>query len=312
MRERALGRQGLVVSAIGYGAMEIAGGYGPADETESTAAIRTAYETGITHFDTAEMYGWGASERLLGAAVAPFRDDVTIATKFGYLPGYGRDSRPDHIRQVVDRSLLNLGVDRIDLLYQHVPDPDVPVEEVVGVMAEFVQAGKVVYLGLSNADADALRRADAFHPISALQFEYSIFALDVEPLLPVLEELGIGLVAYSPLARGFLSGSVVARDRLGADDYRRRIPWWMPENVAANVEIVARLTELATAKGITLAQLALAWLLSRRDFIVPIPGSRSPHRVALNAAAEQLTLTEDDLRAIRSIAPLGGVGGRLS
>ncbi len=205
MESRKLGRQGLEVSAIGYGAMGTAAGYGPSDDTESIAAIRTAHELGVTLFDTAEMYGWGTGEQLLGTALAPIRDDVVIATKFGLTPEGGMNSRPDHIREVVENSLRNLNVDTIDVLYQHRSDPDVPIEDVVGVMQGFVQAGKVKYLGLSEADGETIRRAHAVHPISVLQSEYSIFAHDVEPVLPVIEELGIGLVAYSPLARGFLA-----------------------------------------------------------------------------------------------------------
>ena len=208
MEQRTLGRQGLVVSAIGYGAMGTATGYGPADDTESLAAIRRAHESGVTMFDTAEMYGWGSGEELLGRALAPIRDEVVIATKFGLTPTWGCDSRPDHIRDVVDSSLRRLGVEVIDVLYQHRPDPNVPIEDVVGTMKDFVDAGKVRFLGLSEADGATIRRAHAVHPISVLQSEYSIFARDAEPILPVLDELGIGFVAYSPLARGFLSGAV--------------------------------------------------------------------------------------------------------
>ncbi|MEV6966027.1 aldo/keto reductase [Hamadaea sp. NPDC051192] len=307
MKNRTLGREGLIVSEIGYGAMGTAIGYGPSDDTESIAAIRQAHDLGVTHFDTAELYGWGVGERLLGNALAPIRDQVTIATKFGFTPTLGRDSRPEHIREVVDNSLRNLGVGTIDLLYQHIPDPNVPIEDVVGVMREYVQAGKVKYLGLSNADADTIRRAHAVHPISALQNEYSIFARGVEPLLPVLDELGIGLVAYSPIARGFLSGAVQHRDSLAADDWRQRVAWWNPENFDANVAIVGELTKLAESKGATVAQLALAWVLAQRTDIVPIPGSRSSARVAENIAAADLVLTAEDLARIAEIAPDGGI-----
>ncbi|MGW0436803.1 aldo/keto reductase [Micromonospora sp. NPDC003197] len=310
MRQRTLGRQGLTVSAIGYGAMGTATGYGPSDDTESIAAIRRAHELGVTHFDTAEMYGWGEGEKLLGHALAPIRHEVTIATKFGLTKTFGSDSRPEHIRDVVDNSLRRLDIDTIDLLYQHRADPNVPIEDVVGVMKEFVDAGKVKYLGLSNTNADAIRRAHAVHPISALQHEYSIFAHDSEPLFPVLEELGIGFVAYSPLARGFLSGAVTSRDHNDANDFRRRIGWWKPENFAANVAIAGELAKLAESKGATLSQLALAWLLAKRDDIVPIPGSRNPGRVAQNIAAADVTLTAEDLARIDEIAPEGGLGGR--
>jgi aryl-alcohol dehydrogenase-like predicted oxidoreductase len=310
MQQRTLGRHGLTVSEIGYGAMGTVVGYGPSDDTASIAAIRRAHELGVTHFDTAEMYGWGEGEKLLGRALAPIRDEVTIATKFGLTKTFGRDSRPEHIREVVDNSLRNLGVDTIDLLYQHGPDPNVPIEDVVGVMKEFVDAGKVTYLGLSNTDADSIRRAHAVHPISVLQDEYSIFARISEPLFPVLEELGIGFVAYSPLARGFLSGAVTSREHYDASDFRQRIPWWNPENFDQNRSIVSELTKLADSKGVTLSQLALAWLLAKKDDIVPIPGSRNPERVAQNIAAADLTLTADDLARIDEIAPEGGIGGR--
>ncbi|WP_434759655.1 aldo/keto reductase [Enemella sp. A6] len=309
MEQRTLG-QGLVVSAIGYGSMGTAVGYGPADDSESIAAIRKAHELGVTHFDTAEMYGWGTGEKLLGTALAPIRDEVTIATKFGFTPSFAPDSRPEHIREVVEASLRNLGTDHIDLLYQHVHDPQVPVEEVVGVMAEFVTAGKVRHLGLSNTGPEQIRKAHAVHPISVLQAEYSIFARETESFWRVLDELDIGLVAYSPLARGFLSGAVRPRSEYGADDFRQHIGWWAPENFDANLEIVAGLTGLAAEKGASLAQVALAWLLAQRPDIVPIPGSRNPDRVAQNVAAAAVQLTAEDLQRIAEIAPDGGVGSR--
>ncbi|GAB2629844.1 aldo/keto reductase [Prescottella soli] len=311
MDKRTLGKQGLTVSALGYGAMGTAMGYGPADETESIAAIGKAHDLGVTMFDTAEMYGWGEGEKLLGRALAPVRDDVVIATKFGFTRSFGFDSRPEHIREVVDTSLRNLGVDTIDVLYQHRPDPAVPIEDVIGTMKEFVDAGKVKYLGLSEADEATIRAAHAVHPISVLQTEYSIFAREVESLFPVLEELGIGFVAYSPLARGFLSGAVAFREYYDANDFRQHIPWWAPENFGANVAIVDELTKLARGKGATLAQLSLAWLLARQDYIVPIPGSRNPSRVEQNIAAADLVLTDEDLAAIDRIAPNGGIGGRM-
>ncbi|MCA1007477.1 aldo/keto reductase [Rhodococcus hoagii] len=311
MEERTLGKQGLAVSALGYGAMGTAIGYGPTDDTESIAAIRKAHELGVTMFDTAEMYGWGEGEKLLGRALAPVRDDVVIATKFGFTRSFGFDSRPEHIRKVVDASLRNLGVDTIDVLYQHRPDPNVPIEDVVGTMTEFVAAGKVKYLGLSEADETTIRAAHAVHPISVLQTEYSIFAREVEALFPVLEELGIGFVAYSPLARGFLSGAVASRENYDANDFRQRLPWWAPENFAANLTIVDELTEIAHHKDVTVAQLSLAWLLARRDDIVPIPGSRNPSRVEQNIAAAELMLDDDDLSAIDRVAGAGGIGNRI-
>ncbi|MBT1670351.1 aldo/keto reductase [Curtobacterium flaccumfaciens pv. flaccumfaciens] len=303
MQQRILGRQGLTVSAIGYGAMGTTFAYGPGDDTESIAAIRTAHDLGVTHFDTAELYGWGTGERLLGTALAPIRDQVTIATKFGFTPeAYAPNSRPDHIRQVVDASLLNLGTDSIDLLYQHVHDPAVPIEDVVGTMQEFVQAGKVRYLGLSNTDAEQIRRAHAVHPISVLQTEYSVFSRESEELFPVVDELGIGLVAYSPLARGFLSGAVQPRSAYAPDDIRHQLEWWAPEHFDANVGVTAALTEIADAKGVQLSQLALAWILAMRDDLVPIPGSRSRVRVAENVAAADIVLADDEVARIDALS----------
>lgn len=310
MQQRTLGTQGLTVSEIGYGSMGTAVGYGATDDAQSVVAIRRAHDLGVTFFDTAEMYGWGEGEKLLGRAVAPFRDEVVIATKFGFTPSFGTDSRPEHIRDVVEASLRYLGVDSIDLLYQHRVDPDVPIEDVVGTMAEFVEAGKVRHLGLSEATPDVIRKAHAVHPISALQTEYSIFAPDVEPLFGLLEELGIGFVAYSPLARGFLTGTAKPARDYDPTDFRTFMPWWNADNYDANVDIVDRLAEFAAAKNVTVAQLALAWTLAQRDYIVPIPGSRNPDRVAQNIAATDLALTADDVAAIAAIAPAGGHGGR--
>jgi aryl-alcohol dehydrogenase-like predicted oxidoreductase len=303
MQQRTLGQQGLTVSAIGYGAMGTTFAYGPGDDTESIAAIRAAHDLGVTHFDTAELYGWGTGERLLGAALAPFRDEVTIATKFGFTPEtYAPNSRPEHIRQVVDTSLRNLGTDSIDLLYQHVHDPAVPIEDVVGTMQEFVQAGKVRYLGLSNTDVEQIRRAHAVHPISVLQAEYSVFSRESEAFFPTVDELGIGVVAYSPLARGFLSGAVRPRSAYAADDIRHQLEWWAPEHFDANVGVTTGLTEIAEAKGLRLSQLALAWILAKRDDVVPIPGSRNPSRVAENVAAGDVVLTEDEVARIDALS----------
>ena len=312
MDTRTLGTQGLVVSAIGYGSMGTAFAYGPSDDTKSIAAIHRAFELGVTHFDTAELYGWGTGERLLGRALAPMREQVTIATKFGFLDspdGMAMDSRPEHIRSVVDNSLKNLNIETIDLLYQHMPDPNVPIEDVVGTMRELVDAGKVKYLGLSNADEDTIRRGNAVYPISAVQGQYSIFAPQSESLFPTLEELGIGFVAYSPLARGFLSGTVPTLDQLDETDFRRQLTWWRPENFAGNVAIVEKLSQIAEGKGISLSQLALAWILAKKQYIVPIPGSRNPVRVAENIAAADVSLTDDELAHIAEIAPEGALGG---
>lgn len=303
MQQRTLGRQGLTVSAVGYGAMGTTFAYGPGDDTESVAAIRHAHDLGVTHFDTAELYGWGTGERLLGAALAPIRDEVTIATKFGFTPEtFAPDSRPDHIRQVVEASLRNLGTDSIDVLYQHIHDPAVPIEDVVGVMQEFVQAGKVRYLGLSNTDAEQIRRAHAVHPISVFQTEYSVFSRESEALFPVIEELGIGVVAYSPLARGFLSGAVQPASAYAADDIRAQLEWWAPGNFEANTAVVSALTEIADAKNVSLSQLSLAWILAKRADLVPIPGSRNTGRVAENVAAADVSLSDDDVARIDALS----------
>lgn len=305
---RTLGQQGLTSSALGYGAMGTVIAYGPTDDTESIAAIRRARELGTTHFDTAEMYGWGDGEKLLGKAVAPFRDEITIATKFGLTRSFGQNSQPDHIREVVDNSLRNLNVEVIDLLYQHAPDPEVPVEDVVGVMKELVEAGKVKYVGLSNAGEDDIRRGHAVHPISVLQAQYSIFDRKVEALFPVLDELGIGLVAYSPLARGFLTGTAKPREQLTADDRRHQIPMWAPENFEANRAMADRLANLADRLDVTLSQLALAWVLAQKDNVVPIPGSRNPQRVEQNIAATDITLSDEVMAEIAEIVPNGAHG----
>lgn len=312
MDTRKLGDHGLEVSELGYGSMGISMAYGPADEQGGTEAVQRAYDLGVTLFDTAELYGWGANEKVIGRAVKPFRDNIAIATKFGFTHDYGFDSRPDHIREVVEASLRNLDTDRIELLYQHRPDPNVPIEDVVGTMKEFVDAGKVRYLGLSEAGSETLRRANAVHPISVLQTEYSLFAREVEVLFPVLAELGIGFVPYSPLARGFLTGQAKPADQYDESDSRRQgaFPWWYEENYAKNVELVNALTSVAGSKGVTLSQLSLAWLLARGEHIVPIPGSTNPERVAQNLAAADIELTADDLARIDQIVPNGGFGDR--
>jgi aryl-alcohol dehydrogenase-like predicted oxidoreductase len=305
MKERTLGQQGLTTSAIGYGAMDTAFGDGTDYDAVSIAAIRRAYEDGVTYFDTAELYGWGKGERLLGAALAPIREKVTIATKFGFTPAFAPNSQLAHVRDVVDGSLRSLGVDSIDVLYQHIHDPAVPIEDVVGVMKEFVDAGKVKYLGLSNTSPENVRRAHAVYPISVVQASYSIFDRKSEAFFPVLEDLGIGLIAYRPLARGFLTGAVKPLDGYPADDFRRHNPWWAPGNFEANLAIAEELRSFAASKGATLSQLSLAWLLARKPYIVPIPGSRSVERVAENMAAAELSLSADDLDLIEQIVPDG-------
>ncbi|PKK13238.1 aldo/keto reductase [Thermomonospora sp. CIF 1] len=314
MRQRALGRQGLVVSELGYGAMGISIAYGPSDEKEGEATIRRAHELGVTFFDTAELYGQGANERIVGAALAPVRDEVVIATKFGFdftgTRPSGLDSRPERIRQVVDNSLRHLGTDVIDLLYQHRVDPDVPIEEVAGTVGELIEAGKVRYFGLSEAGENTIRRAHAVCPVSALQTEYSLFERDVEALFPVLRELGIGFVAYSPLGRGFLTGSAKPGPEYDPSDFRHWDPRFQPGNYEKNLEATRALAELAAAKGATVAQLALAWLLTRGEDVVPIPGTRSPKRLEENVAAADLVLSRADLERIAEILPDGGFGAR--
>ena len=310
MQTRTLGRQGLTVSALGYGSMGISMAYGPGDEREGVAAIRRAHELGTTFFDTAELYGWGENEKILGRTVAGFRDEIVIATKFGFTRDYGTDSRPEHIREVAENSLRNLGVETIDVLYQHRVDPNVPIEEVAGAVRELIEAGKVRYFGLSEAGAETIARAHAVQPVSVLQTEYSLFERDVEQLFPTLDELGIGFVAYSPLGRGFITGTAKPAAEYDQSDMRTFDPRWQPGNFEKNVEAVTRLADLAAAKHATVAQLALAWLLDRGEHIVPIPGTRSAQRVAENTAAADLVLTESDRAAIAEILPTGGFGAR--
>jgi aryl-alcohol dehydrogenase-like predicted oxidoreductase len=310
MQQRTLGRHGLTVSALGYGAMGLHLAYGPGDEQEGIATIRRAYELGVTFFDTAELYGWGENEKAVGRAVKDFRDDVVIATKFGFTHSYGFDSRPEHIREVVENSLRYLGVDTIDVLYQHRVDPTVPIEDVAGTVKEFIDAGKVKYFGLSEAGPETIRRAHAVQPVSVLQTEYSLFERDVESLFPTLTELGIGFVAYSPLGRGFITGAAKPAGEYDETDMRRTDPRWQPGNYEKNLDAVRRLGDLAATKGATVAQLALAWLLAQGEHIVPIPGTRSLRRVEENIAAADLKLTDADLAAVQEILPTGGFGAR--
>jgi len=315
MQQRTLGTQGLTVSALGYGAMGLTMAYGPGDEEAGVAAVRRAHELGVTFFDTAELYGWGtgSNETLVGKAVKDFRDEVVLATKFGFTfeeRGFGLDSRPENIRKVTDNSLRYLGVDRIDVLYQHRVDPAVPIEDVAGTVKELIDAGKVAYFGLSEAGPQTIRRAHAVQPVSVLQTEYSLFERDVEQLFPTLQELGIGLVAYSPLGRGFITGTAKPAGRYDATDMRNTDPRWQPGNFEKNVEAVERLGRLAAGKGITVAQLALAWLLAQGEHVVPIPGTCSAARMQENALAAGVALTPADLAAIREILPAGGFGAR--
>ena len=310
MQTRTLGRQGLTTSAIGYGSMGISLAYGPGDEKEGIAAIQKAHDLGVTFFDTAELYGWGENEEIVGRAVKSFRDEAVIATKFGFTRDGGFDSRPEHIREVLDNSLRYLGMDHVDVLYQHRVDPDVPIEDVAGTVKELIDAGKVKYFGLSEAGPETLRRAHAVQPVSVLQTEYSLFEREVEVLFPVLDELGIGFVPYSPLGRGFLTGTAKPADQYDETDMRSWDARWQPGNFEKNVAATQQLTELAASKDATVAQLALAWLLAQGEHIVPIPGTRSARRVEENTRAADISITEADLGRISEILPEGGFGSR--
>jgi aryl-alcohol dehydrogenase-like predicted oxidoreductase len=269
-----------------------------------------AVSSSAAQVDTAELYGWGENEKIVGRAVQGFRDNIVIATKFGFTRDFGVDSRPEHIREVAENSLRYLGVDVIDVLYQHRVDPNVPIEDVAGTVKELIDAGKVRYFGLSEAGSNTIRRAHAVQPVSALQTEYSLFERDAEQLFPTLEELGIGFVAYSPLGRGFLTGTAQPAGQYHASDMRNTDPRWQPGNFEQNLAAVEQLRTLAAAKGATVSQLALAWLLAQRDYIVPIPGTRSAKRVEENVAAADLQLTDADLERISEILPTGGFGAR--
>jgi aryl-alcohol dehydrogenase-like predicted oxidoreductase len=316
VKERRLGTQGLVVSEQGLGCMGMSEFYGPSDEGEAIRTIHRALELGVTLLDTADMYGPFTNERLVGRAVAGRRDEVVIATKFGNVRNeagefLGVRGDGDYVRSSCDASLERLGVDVVDLYYQHRVDPDVPIEETVGAMAELVEAGKVRYLGLSEAGPETIRRAHAVHPISALQTEYSLWSRDVEAsVLPTVRELGIGFVAYSPLGRGFLTGAVRSPGTLAEDDIRRvRMPRFQGENLERNVELVERVEEIARAKGATPAQVALAWVLSRGDDVVPIPGTKRIAYLEQNVAAAEVELSGDELSALEEAFPPGAASG---
>jgi aryl-alcohol dehydrogenase-like predicted oxidoreductase len=315
MPTRKLGRRGLEVSAVGLGCMGMSQSYGPADEVESIATIQRAIELGVTFLDTAEAYGPFHNEELLGRALQGRRDQVVIATKFGFrLEGgkiVGLDSRPEHVREVVDASLRRLRTDRIDLLYQHRVDRQVPIEDVVGAMGELVGAGKVRYLGLSEAGEQTIRRAHAVHPISALQSEYSLWERNLEAaILPLLRELGIGLVPFSPLGRGFLTGTVVRAEEQPQGDFRRTSdPRLRGANYDANTRIVTAVQDLARRKGATPAQVALAWVLGRGDDVVPIPGTKRRRYLEENVRAAELALTPADRAELDAAAPPGSTAG---
>jgi aryl-alcohol dehydrogenase-like predicted oxidoreductase len=319
MHDRKLGTQGLATSALGLGTMGMTMAYGTLqnDDNQSIATIRCAFDLGVTLFDTAELYGGGtgANEKLVGDAVKDFRSEVSIATKFGFDmsdPTFaGRDSRPEHIREVAENSLRYLQTDYIDIFYQHRTDPRVPIEDVAGAVKELIDVGKVRYFGLSEAAPDTIRRAHAVQPVSVLQTEYSIFERDVETdILPLLRHLGIGFVPYSPLGRGFLTGEIKPASEYPADDMRSWDERWQGENFTRNKAAVDELKRLGSSKGISVTQLALAWLLAQGNDIVPIPGTRSQTRLAENVAAVDIELTDDDLARVNEILPKGSYGNR--
>ena len=316
MEQRQLGGQGLRTSALGLGCMGMSEFYGKGDDTESVATIQRALDLGITFLDTSDMYGPFRNEELVGRAIRGRREIVVLATKFGIVrsatdPTLRRiDGSPAYVKQACDASLGRLGVQHIDLYYQHRVDPTVPIEDTVGAMKELVQAGKVRYLGLSEAKPETIRRAHAVHPIAALQTEYSLWSRDVEDeILPTLRTLGIGLVPYSPLGRGFLTGQIKRYEDLDPGDFRRNSPRFQGDNFQKNLALVERVTAMARDKVCTPAQLALAWLLAQRNDIVPIPGTKTRQRLEENAGAVRVRLSADDLKAIDRITPRGAAAG---
>ncbi len=315
MEKRKLGTSGPEVSAQGLGCMGMSEFYGTADEAEAKRTIARALELGVTFLDTADMYGPFTNEKLVGEAIAGHRDEVVLATKFGNVRGengerLGVRGDPDYVRAACDASLQRLGVERIDLYYQHRVDPNVPIEETVGAMAELVEAGKVAHLGLSEAAPETIRRAHATHPIAALQTEYSLWSRDPEAeILPALRELGIGFVPYSPLGRGFLTGRFRSVEDLPEDDFRRVNPRFEGENFDRNLEIVERVEEIAGEKGASAGQLALAWVLAQGEDLAPIPGTKHVAYLEQNVAASEIELSEDDLRRLDEAAPAGSAAG---
>src|SRR5438105_13282117 len=306
MQKRALGKSGLDVSALGFGCMGISFGYGPAaSRDDGIAIIRASVDGGVTFFDTAEAYGPYTNEELVGEALAPVRDRVVIATKFGFKIENGKqaglDSRPEHIKEVADASLKRLKTDRIDLLYQHRVDPNMPIEDVAGTVKELIRQGKVKHFGLSEAGVKTIRRAHAVHPVAALQSEYSLWWREPEAeILPTLEELGIGFVPFSPLGKGFLTGKINEDTKFDKNDFRNIVPRFTAENRKANQSLVDLLGKFAEQKKAAPAQIALAWLLAKKPWIVPIPGTTKLHRLEENLAAANIELTAEDLRQIEN------------
>ncbi|WP_288128579.1 aldo/keto reductase [Thiomonas sp.] len=315
MQMRHLGTSGPLVSALGLGCMGMSEFYGPADEAQSIATIHRALDLGLNFLDTADMYGAGHNEELVGRAIRGRRSQVVLATKFGNVRGPDRsfagvNGRPEYVRQACDASLRRLQVDVIDLYYQHRIDPQVPIEDTVGAMAGLVRAGKVRWLGLSEAAPATIRRAHAVHPIAALQTEYSLWSRDPEgELLDTVRELGMAFVAYSPLGRGFLTGAIRQLDDLAPDDWRRHNPRFTPENLAHNLRLADTLRDMAAERGCTAAQLALAWLLAQGDDIIPIPGTRRIERLEENLGALQVPLSTEDLLRIHQAMPPGAASG---
>ncbi|MFY0564528.1 aldo/keto reductase [Archangium lansingense] len=315
MEQRALGKQGLKVSALGLGCMGMSDFYGAGDEKESISVIHRALELGVNFFDTADMYGPFTNEKLLGKAIADRRDKAIVATKFGNVRAedgsfLGISGKPDYVRKACEASLKRLGVDHIDLYYQHRVDTTVPIEDTVGAMAELVKQGKVRYLGMSEAAPDTLRRAHKVHPISALQTEYSLWSRDPEDdVLPTVRELGIGFVPYSPLGRGFLTGRYRRLEDLEPNDWRRNNPRFQGENFAKNLQLVDKINELAARKKVKASQLALAWVLAQGKDLVPIPGTKHVKYLEENIAAADIRLTPEELREIDAIAPKGVAAG---
>jgi aryl-alcohol dehydrogenase-like predicted oxidoreductase len=316
MRQRQLGTQGLTVSELGLGCMGMSEFYGKRNDAESTATIHEALDHGVTLLDTSDMYGPFHNEELVGRAIRDRRDQVVLATKFGIMRAAenpaqrGVNGRPEYVKQACEASLKRLGIETIDLYYQHRVDPTVPIEETIGAMKQLVEEGKVRFLGLSEAAPATIRRAHAVHPISALQTEYSLWTRDPEDeILPLLRSLGIGFVAYSPLGRGFLTGKIQRIDDLEENDFRRNTPRFQGENFQKNLELADHIREMAEKKKCTSAQLALAWLLARGEDIVPIPGTKSRARLEENLGASNVELTEDDLRTIDAISPQGVAAG---